>query len=68
LAVSNFSNRGDLRAEVSRAGSATAAERGLTVTAANVGEYASATLVGSTRLANGRSARIDDGIDQQTEP
>jgi hypothetical protein len=56
LAVSNFSNRLDLRAKVSRVGSATAAKRRLTFTAANAGEYVSGRLVGSTRLAGDRLA------------
>jgi len=39
-----------------------AAERGLKLTAAKTGEYVSGTLVGSTQLASGRFAMIDDGI------
>ena len=50
------------RAEVDRVGKAMAAERGLTFTAAKTGEYVSGTLVGSTQLASGRFAMIDDGI------
>src|SRR5450432_2026305 len=50
------------RTEVTRVGKAMAAERGLTFTAAKTGEYVSGTLVGSTQLASGRFAMIDDGI------
>ena len=50
------------RTEVTRVGKAMAAERALTFTAAKTGEYVSGTLVGSTRLASGRFAMIDDGI------
>jgi type IV secretory pathway VirD2 relaxase len=50
------------RTEVTRVGEAMAAERGLTFTAAKTGEYVSGTLVGSTQLACGRFAMIDDGI------
>jgi hypothetical protein len=39
-----------------------AAKRGLTFTAAKAGEYVSGTLIGSTQLASGRFAMIDDGI------
>jgi Protein of unknown function (DUF3363) len=45
-----------------------AAERGLTFTAAKTGEYVSGTLVGSTQLASGRFAMIDDGIGFQLVP
>ena len=68
LAVGNFSNRVGLRAEVRRVGSATAAERGLTFTAASAGEYVGGRLVGPTRLAGGRSVLIQDGIDRPAEP
>jgi len=50
------------RAEVAHVGKVMAAERGLTFTAAKTGEYVSGTLVGSTQLASGRFAMIDDGI------
>jgi Protein of unknown function (DUF3363) len=50
------------RTEVTRVGKAMVAERGLTFTAAKTGEYVSGTLVGSTQLASGRFAMIDDGI------
>jgi hypothetical protein len=45
-----------------------AAERGLTFTAAKTGEYISGTLIGSTQLASGRFAMIDDGIGFQLVP
>ena len=50
------------RTEVTRVGKAIAAERGLTFTVAKSGEYVSGTLIGSTQLASGRFAMIDDGI------
>jgi hypothetical protein len=56
------------RAEVARVGKAMAAERGLTFTAAKTGEYVSGTLIGSTQLASGRFAMIDDGIGFQLVP
>ncbi len=56
------------RTEVNRVGAAMAAERGLTFTAATTGEYISGTLVGSTQLASGRFAMIDDGIGFQLVP
>src|ERR1700730_10164236 len=56
------------RAEVNRVGKAMAAERGLTFTAAKTGEYVSGTLIGSTQLASGRFAMIDDGIGFQLVP
>src|SRR5713226_3074115 len=56
------------RTEVTRVGKAMAAERGLTFTAAKTGEYVSGTLVGSTQLASGRFAMIDDGIGFQRVP
>ena len=56
------------RAEMNRVGRAMAAERGLTFTAAKTGEYVSGTLVGSTQLASGRFAMIDDGIGFQLVP
>ena len=56
------------RAEVTRVGRAMAAERGLTFTPAKTGTYVSGTLVGSTQLASGRFAMIDDGIGFQLVP
>jgi type IV secretory pathway VirD2 relaxase len=56
------------RTEVTRAGKAMAAERGLKFTAAKTGEYVSGTLVGSVQLASGRFAMIDDGIGFQLVP
>jgi len=56
------------RTEVNRVGKAMAAERGLTFAAAKSGEYVSGTLVGSTQLASGRFAMIDDGIGFQLVP
>src|SRR5216683_6945464 len=56
------------RTEVNRAGRAMAAERGLKFTTAKTGEYVSGTLVGSTQLASGRFAMIDDGIGFQLVP
>jgi len=45
-----------------------AAERGLTFTPAKTGAYVRGTLVGSTQLASGRFAMIDDGIGFQLVP
>jgi type IV secretory pathway VirD2 relaxase len=56
------------RAEVTRVGKAMAAERGLKFTAAKSGEYVSGTLIGSTQLASGRFAMIDDGTGFQLVP
>lgn len=56
------------RAEVTRVGRIMAAERGLTFTTAKTGEYISGKLVGSTQLASGRFAMIDDGIGFQLVP
>jgi Protein of unknown function (DUF3363) len=56
------------RTEVNRVGKAMATERGLTFAAAKPGEYVSGTLVGSTQLASGRFAMIDDGIGFQLVP
>jgi uncharacterized protein DUF3363 len=56
------------RAELTRVGAAMAAERGLTFTTGKTGEYVSGTLVGSTQLASGRFAMIDDGIGFQLVP
>jgi type IV secretory pathway VirD2 relaxase len=56
------------RTEVTRVGKAMAAERGLTFTAAETGEYVSGTLIGSAQLASGRFAMIDDGIGFQLVP
>jgi len=62
-----FQAPGDLlsrleRAEVSRVGRAIAAERGLAFKDAKIGGYVSGKLVGSTQLASGRFAMIDDGL------
>ena len=56
------------RTEVNRVGKTMAAERGLKFTTAKTGEYVSGTLVGSTQLASGRFAMIDDGIGFQLVP
>jgi type IV secretory pathway VirD2 relaxase len=56
------------RAEVTRIGKTMAAGRGLTFAPAMTGEYVSGTLVGSTQLASGRFAMIDDGIGFQLVP
>jgi hypothetical protein len=56
------------RTEVNRVGRAMAAERGPKLTTAKTGEYVSGTLVGSTQLASGRFAMIDDGIGFQLVP
>src|SRR5450756_1936805 len=56
------------RAEVNRVGRAMAAQRAMKFTAAKTGEYVSGTLVGSTQLASGRFAMIDDGIGFQLVP
>jgi hypothetical protein len=56
------------RTEMTRVGNAMAAERGMKFTAAKTGEYVSGTLVGSTQLASGRFAMIDDGIGFQLVP
>ena len=53
---------------MTRVGTAMAAERGLKFTSAKSGEYVSGTLVGSTQLASGRFAMIDDGIGFQLVP
>ena len=50
------------RAEVTRAGRAIAAERGVTFQEAKIGAYVSSKLIGSTQLASGRFAMIDDGL------
>ena len=63
----NFINNLE-RTEVTRVGKAMAAERALTLTAAKSGEYVSGTLIGSTQLASGRFAMIDDGIGFQLVP
>ena len=56
------------RTEVTRVGKTMAAQRGLTFTTAKTGEYVSGTLLGSTQLASGRFAMIDDGIGFQLVP
>lgn len=50
------------RAEVTRAGRAMAAERSLTFQETKTSEYVSGKLIGSTQLASGRYAMIDDGL------
>jgi hypothetical protein len=50
------------RSEVNRLGQEMAAARGRAFTTAKPGEYVNGTLVGSTNLASGRFAMIDDGI------
>jgi type IV secretory pathway VirD2 relaxase len=50
------------RAEVTRVGSAMAVERGLTFQEAKIGAYVSGKLIGSTQLASGRFAMIDNGL------
>jgi hypothetical protein len=47
------------RAEVTRVGRATAAERGLTFQPTKTGEFVSGMLIGSTQLASGRYAMIE---------
>ena len=50
------------RVEVDRIGKALAADRGRTWEPAQTGNYVAGTLVGSTQLASGRFAMIDDGL------
>ena len=50
------------RREVERIGKALAADRGRTWEPAQTGNYVAGTLVGSTQLASGRFAMIDDGL------
>lgn len=50
------------RAEITRVGRAMAAERGLTFQEAKTGEYVSGKLAGSTQLASGHFAMIDNGL------
>ena len=50
------------RGEVERVGKALAAVRGRTWEPAQTGNYITGTLVGSTQLASGRFAMIDDGL------
>lgn len=50
------------RREVERIGKALAAERGRNWEPAQTGNYVAGTLVGSTQLASGRFAMIDDGL------
>ena len=49
-------------AEVTRVGRAMATERGLPFQEAKTGEYVSGKLIGSTQLASGRYAMIDNGL------
>ena len=50
------------RQEVERVGQEMAKARGLTFQPAKAGEYVRGTLAGSTNLASGRYAMIDDGL------
>ncbi len=50
------------RCEIDRIGKALAAERGRTWEPAKAGNYVAGALVGSTQLASGRFAMIDDGL------
>jgi hypothetical protein len=50
------------RAELTRVGSAMATERGPTFQEAKTGAYVSGKLIGSTQLASGRFAMIDNGL------
>ena len=56
------------RTEVTYVGRAMAAERGLTFQEAKTGEYVSGKLVGSTQLASGRFAMIDNGLEFSLVP
>ena len=47
---------------LTRAGQAIVTERGLPFQEAKTGEYVSGTLIGSTQLASGRYAMIDNGL------
>lgn len=51
-----------------RVGRQLAAERGLQFTRSGVGEYVGGTLSGSTNLASGRFAMIEDGLSFQLVP
>jgi type IV secretory pathway VirD2 relaxase len=56
------------RAEITRVGMGLAAERGREWQSAATGEYVSGKLVGSTQLASGRFAMIDNGLGFQLVP
>ncbi|WP_421416906.1 DUF3363 domain-containing protein [Agrobacterium tumefaciens] len=56
------------RTEIERVGRQMAAERGLSYTPSQVGEYVSGSLKGSVNLASGRFAMLDDGIGFQLVP
>ncbi|MBX9842564.1 MAG: DUF3363 domain-containing protein [Xanthobacteraceae bacterium] len=56
------------RAEIERVGMGLAAERGREWQSAATGEYVSGKLVGSTQLASGRFAMIDNGLGFQLVP
>ncbi|MFS8038314.1 DUF3363 domain-containing protein [Xanthobacter sp. AM11] len=56
------------RAEITRVGIGLAAERGREWQPAATGEYVSGKLVGSTQLASGRFAMIDNGLGFQLVP
>jgi hypothetical protein len=54
--------------EVERVGRAMAAERGLSYSPSQPGEYVSGRLAGSVNLVSGRFAKIDDGLGFQLVP
>lgn len=56
------------RTEIERVGRQMAAERGLTYTLSQPGEYVSGSLKGGVNLASGRFAMIDDGLGFQLVP
>lgn len=56
------------RQEVTRVGKEMAAARGLTFTPGQLGDHVGGTLLGSTNLASGRFAMLDDGIGFQLVP
>ena len=56
------------RTEIDRVGRQMAAERGLSYTQSQPGEYVSGSLKGSVNLASGRFAMIDDGLGFQLVP
>ncbi len=56
------------RTEIDRVGRQMAAERGLSYTPSQTGEYVSGSLKGGINLASGRFAMLDDGIGFQLVP
>nr|WP_299496331.1 DUF3363 domain-containing protein [uncultured Rhizobium sp.] len=56
------------RTEINRVGRQLAAERGLSYTPSQAGEYVSGSLKGSINLASGRFAMLDDGLGFQLVP